>query len=273
MASTIIMDVRIVLSRKGFDTVAGKGASPVLPDGRMVSMPIPEPRPTPGAGPTYEETLVPGEDVSFFAELGRQCRLRAATGPAHVDPDLLPGARPRRPGWRAALGQADIAAAHLRNRGVGAGDLFLFFGLFAPFSPGGLRRREWFHSLFGYLQVDFVVDLHSETPVPDWLCDHPHVGGAGRASYRPNLLYVARERLDFAPDRPGWGVFRYRRGTPPHASRRHEPHGAGTSHLLRTRCGHDRHLPSCPFVDRSRSGSRPSVLRWQQAGDGLHRQR
>lgn len=173
-------------------------------------MPIPEPRPTQGAGLTYEETLVPGDGAMSFAELGRQCRLRAATGPAHVDPDLLPGARPRRPGWRASLGQADIAASHLRNQGVGAGDLFLFFGLFAPLGSRGLRRQEWFHSLFGYLQVDVVLDLHSDAPVPDWLCDHPHVSDEAQASFRPNLLYVARERLDFAPDRPGWGVFRYR---------------------------------------------------------------
>ncbi|MGH3849803.1 MAG: hypothetical protein ACRDRT_08880, partial [Pseudonocardiaceae bacterium] len=80
------LKVRVVLSRKGFDTVAGKGASPVLPDGRMVSMPIPEPRPTPGRSPTYENTVVPGENIISFAQLGNRCGLRRAIGPAHLDP-------------------------------------------------------------------------------------------------------------------------------------------------------------------------------------------
>jgi hypothetical protein len=87
--------MRVVLSRKGFDSVAGRGASPILGDGRMVSMPIPEWQTTAApSGPTYEDTVVPGLEPTTYAELGRRCRLRAATGPAHVDPDLVPAARP-----------------------------------------------------------------------------------------------------------------------------------------------------------------------------------
>src|SRR5437763_11628659 len=33
---------KIILSRKGFDSAAGGCASPVLPDGRLVSFPIPD---------------------------------------------------------------------------------------------------------------------------------------------------------------------------------------------------------------------------------------
>ncbi|CAI8922445.1 hypothetical protein EMIT0158MI4_310005 [Burkholderia ambifaria] len=34
------------------------------------------------------------------------------------------------PGWRPALGQTGAAQGHLSNNGVGAGDVFLFFGWF-----------------------------------------------------------------------------------------------------------------------------------------------
>lgn len=33
--------MRIILSRKGFDSEYGGCASPILPDGKMISMPIP----------------------------------------------------------------------------------------------------------------------------------------------------------------------------------------------------------------------------------------
>mgnify|MGYP000067660571 CR=1 FL=1 len=218
--------MRVVLSRKGFDSVAGRGASPIMGDGRMVSMPIPEWQTTAAPdGPTFEDTMVPGTEPTTYAELGRRCRLRAATGPAHVDPDLVPGARPRLEGWRASLGQADAAAGHLRNQNVGPGDLFLFFGLYAPLGPRGLRRHDWFHALFGYLQIAEVLDLHAQPSIPDWLSDHPHLSAGAMATYRPNLLYVSRERLDFAPDQPGWGVFNYQpdlRLTPAGATTRTE---------------------------------------------------
>ena len=36
---------RIVLSRKGFDSSSGESASPIFEDGRIFSIPIPEPHP------------------------------------------------------------------------------------------------------------------------------------------------------------------------------------------------------------------------------------
>ena len=171
-------------------------------------MPIPEPRPSAGAI-TYDEILVPGHERLSFAELGRRCHLRHAVGPAHLDPDLIPMARPRLEGWRGSLGQADAAAGHLRNQRVGPDDLFLFFGTFAHLVSDGLPRQPRFHAFFGYLQVESVIDLTAGDFVPVWLRDHPHLSDAARISYRPNTLYTARRTLDFAPERSGWGVFRY----------------------------------------------------------------
>ena len=33
--------MKVIISRKGFDSSAGKMASPILPDGRVISLPIP----------------------------------------------------------------------------------------------------------------------------------------------------------------------------------------------------------------------------------------
>jgi hypothetical protein len=35
--------MKIIISRKGFDSSAGEGFSPILEDGKMISFPIPEP--------------------------------------------------------------------------------------------------------------------------------------------------------------------------------------------------------------------------------------
>lgn len=45
---------RLVISRKGFDTGSGDGPSPVLPDARLVSLPIPDP----GSPVTYGDCAV-----------------------------------------------------------------------------------------------------------------------------------------------------------------------------------------------------------------------
>ena len=201
--------MRVVLSRKGFDSTAGGGSSPILADGRMVSMPIPEPVPSPGS-PTYEEVEVPGRVQMTYAELGARCGLAAATGPMHLDPDLIPDAKERAPGWKGALGQAGSAAGHLRKQSMSIGDLFLFFGRFAHVGGRGLRGQKSFHAIFGYLQVGQMVDIGAGEQPPPWLDGHPHLTHESQTVYkRHNMVFLARHRLDFAPDCPGWGVFHY----------------------------------------------------------------
>jgi hypothetical protein len=187
--------VRIVLSRKGFDSSAGGGPSPLLPDGRLVSLPIPERRPTPHS-PLYEE-------------LGFASMLRAlgypAAGPAHLDPDLVAGLRRRQAGWRGAFGQVGAAASHLLGRNVGVGDLFLFFGLFRRVELGAngyrfMRSDPPFHAIWGYLEIERRVQA-TDSP-PDWARDHPHFADPGRG--RPNLVFLSRT--------DGFGVFRYSDG-------------------------------------------------------------
>jgi hypothetical protein len=109
--------VQLVLSRKGFDAGWGGRPSPILPDGRLLSIPIPEPRPA-GSGVAYAHLRVPGENASY-ARLLRRLGIRAVRYPAaayrgerggsvvrvpleraraHLDPDLEAATTERAPG-------------------------------------------------------------------------------------------------------------------------------------------------------------------------------
>jgi hypothetical protein len=87
---------------------------------------------------------------------------------------------------RWAFGQTGAAQSHLERNGVGVGDVFLFFGLFA--SHEGHDRH---HRIFGYLQVDEVRRLGgrpSNTDNPEgFLRRHPHTIGEWNEN---NTLYL-----------------------------------------------------------------------------------
>jgi hypothetical protein len=199
--------VRIVFSRKGFDSSVGGHASPILPDGRMVSLPIPSKLDT----LRYADIALrgggkPGNLQCLMDELGIGQRIGARG--AHLDPDLVRSARPRRRGWRAAFGQIGAAAGHLRNQGVGPGDLFLFYGWFRHTrrSHGRLQfvSGPGVHAIFGYLQVGTTIKSQR---LPAWLADHPHAAPA-RRTVPNNTIYIAASRLGHST-LPGSGMFRF----------------------------------------------------------------
>lgn len=183
--------MKLILSRKGFDSSPGFGAcpSPILPDGRMVSLPIPHERGTAPFGALRHRGLDIGRLVSDVT--GGKVK---GTDPAHLDPDLDPTARDRRRGWRPAFGQDSAAQRHLERQGVGVGDLFLFFGWFreAEEAAGGYRYRRGArdrHVIFGWLRVGQVL-RPGRGRVPSWLADHPHA--AARCAPH-NTIYIAVE--------------------------------------------------------------------------------
>jgi hypothetical protein len=206
--------MKIILSRKGFDSANGGVPSPIFPDGRLVSLPIPA-----TSSPTRFADCRWGEqDVGTLVEnltAGRVSR----DGPAHLDPDLDDAARPRAPGWRPAFGQTGSAQTHLAQHGIGPGDLFLFFGWFreAEQSSSGawrfIRNAPDLHVLFGWLQVGAVLRVGDQTAKYaqsyPWLEDHPHLWGKWTL---PNTVYIAAERLNVSPRgafavRTGGGIF------------------------------------------------------------------
>ena len=126
--------MKVILSRKGFDSSAGGVPSPILPDGSMMSLPIPD-----KTSPiTYQDIAPHGPLVPELTK----GKVRSHYG-AHLDPDLMAGSIPRELGWKPLFGQADADQRVLEGEGVGPGDLFLYFGWFrqAERRDGRLQLR------------------------------------------------------------------------------------------------------------------------------------
>lgn len=167
--------MRIILSRKGFDSAAGGGPSPIVA-GRPVTLPIPDDR---GLSRTTYGALGLGELVTR-ASRGRY----GPDSPCHHDPMFLPDGT-------GVFGQCGGPLTHLlRTESVGAGDVFLFFGWFAG--------DGWpdHHRIFGYLRVAEIVHLaqtDAATLARFDAIDHPHALGFHHAS-RNDALFVGPAR-------------------------------------------------------------------------------
>ena len=81
------------------------------------------------------------------------------------DPDLIEDVlqRENSENWRPTLGQNEAAQGHLNNKGVGSGDLFLFFGWFRHIIINNDKlcynsSEPDKHLIFGYLQIDYVLN-------------------------------------------------------------------------------------------------------------------
>ena len=160
--------MKLVFSRKGFDSAAGGFPSPIV-NGVPVSLPIPARE---RSHTTYGD-LGLGGLVQWVTE-GRL----GAYSLCHCDPMFESG--------RCAFGQAGAAQGHLAKNGVAAGDVFLFFGLFSNLD-GGDRH----HRIFGCLRVEEVLCLGAEPELAaqpgGFRIRHPHTIGQWP---RNNCLYV-----------------------------------------------------------------------------------
>ena len=200
--------MKIILSRKGFDSSYGGVASPIYPDGTLLSLPIPD-----ANGPiTYGELTWGEYAVGDLVTALTRGRLDQQSR-AHLDPDLYGPLCPRVPGWRPLFGQDGAAQSHLHYQGVGVGDLFLFFGWFRAVAPQNgrytfVQAAPDQHLLYGWLQIgDILTNAELATTPPAWAQKHPHcVGGRGPR----NTVYIASEQLTLggvATAWPGAGYF------------------------------------------------------------------
>ncbi len=171
--------MKLILSRKGFDSSAGGCPSPVFPDSSFYTLPIPDPR----SRIAYKDINHQGINVGKLVS-GLTGNRRGGTRKAHLDPDLIADVYSRETGWRPCLGQTGAAQGHLRKQQVGVGDLFLFFGLFRDVEKQGtswqfVRHARPFHGIWGWLQVGEVhrIDDLAEDELP-WARYHPHAGFA-----------------------------------------------------------------------------------------------
>jgi hypothetical protein len=199
--------MKIILSRKGFDSSYGGVPSPIFPDGTLLSLPIPSFSPSIRYSDlhhlehSYEKIVGDLAKPNFADKFGEF---------VHLDPDIRREARRRSPQWRPLFGQGGAATTHLRNQGVREGDFFLFFGWFRriQFARGRFEYVEDapdVHVFFGWLQVGRVYDLNGGVKLPSWAKEFPHFGDR-----RGTIVYEATSRLNLngVPRVGGAGVFK-----------------------------------------------------------------
>lgn len=163
--------MRIIFSRKGFDSGSGGKPSPIV-NNRPISLPIPTKR---RSATTYDD-LGLGNLVEAVTS-GKIVRDNLC----HNDPYFADGK------W--AFGQTGSAQSHLKNQGVDVGDFFLFFGLFKE--EGG----DPHHRIYGYMRIETVLHLGASADAelcPDFALDHPHFIGEWNEN---NTIYLGRGGL------------------------------------------------------------------------------
>ena len=181
--------MHLIISRKGFDSDNGECPSPIFADDSMFSLPIPDHTDQ----VRYGELAWRGRRIGDVVQELTGGRYGPSSS-AHLDPDLRPEMLARKPGWRPVLGQTNEAQGHLRNEGVGVGDLFLFFGLFQRVDDNLKWIGEPMHALWGWLQVAEVAPVDSVVRPGlagswEWASAHPHL------AHEPN----PRNSLYFPP--------------------------------------------------------------------------
>lgn len=209
--------MKIIFSRKGYDSKYGRGCSPIMPDdGKLVSIPIPTKKDKKDIKGIPYQNLLFDKDLSYH-DLMKQLKIKPPEhGIAHLDPDLRKSVKDRLDGWKPTFGQANAAQAHLDKK-VKEGDLFLFFGTFKRVISNDLNKWEYDndyprHIIFGYLLIGEIHDIGNngistfkeKHPELKWAFNHPHlINDYGKN----NSIYVAED--SFSNDCKGAGVFKY----------------------------------------------------------------
>lgn len=201
--------MKLILSRKGFDSQSGGCPSPIFPDGTLYSLPIPyDPSEITYGNLWHGDTNI-GEVVKDLTH-----DRFGATTPAHLDPDINHAAYPRQEGWLPLFGQSGAAQGHLKKQAIQSDDLFLFFGLFQKVEKVSgrwcfVKDAPKQHILWGWLQIG---EIHKVDEIPKealpWARYHPHLHPS-RDKDRTNTLYIASEelRLSHRSIAPGAGGF------------------------------------------------------------------
>lgn len=208
--------MKIILSRKGFDSENGGMPSPIFPNGKMASLPIPT-DPTSSSATKMNDLHVNGYDIAnVVSELSNKRWTHEQC--VHLDPDVnyeMLANRPR--DWCGAFGQVKSAQAHLSNNAVGKGDLFIYFGWFREVEQ---HNQVWqfkqnapdLHMIYGWLFVEDVIPIYGNEKnilkKYPWLEYHPHLLSIN--DVQNNTIYIGSQTLppEINKNKSGYGVFR-----------------------------------------------------------------
>jgi len=199
--------MRVIISRKGFDTQNGGQPSPILPDGTLLSLPIP----SKDDKVLYSDLKYSNKTyLQIIKELNPNSKFKEYYA-CHLDPDLREDIVKRKNDWSPLFGQTGSAQGHLLKNNIKEGDLFLFFGWFkeAEQIDGILRYKRNSpdkHVIFGYLEIGKIYS--NKTKYPDEVQHHPH---AQQKYYNDNnnRIYKASDELSIFPSLNGGGCLNY----------------------------------------------------------------
>lgn len=201
--------MKVILSRKGFDSKYGGAASPIMPDGTLLSFPIPAKMENVKfsdltyKGKTYFEIIKELKDSTKIKDF-HTC---------HLDPDIRRDVMTREKGWCPLFGQTDAAQGHLLSKGIQEGDLFLFFGTFRETELVNgkyqfLKNSHERHIIFGYMQVGEIYTKLLN--LPKELTYHPHAQNRFKEK-RNNCIYKAGETLSLLSGFNGSGCLNFKK--------------------------------------------------------------
>lgn len=199
--------MKVILSRKGFDSSYGGQPSPILPDGTLLSLPIP----SKDDETKYTDLIYQNKSYyDIIKELKPNSKIKLEHT-CHLDPDIRHDSIERSTDWKGLFGQIGSAQGHLKNENIQIGDIFIFFGWFKETEIVSNYIRYKFnspdlHVIFGYLQIGNI--FYSFEQLPDTAKYHPH---ARKFSYnKNNCIYEASDTLSFDENIPGFGCLRFK---------------------------------------------------------------
>jgi len=218
--------MRIILSRKGFDSQNGGIASPILFDKgnyNFFSLPIPYEE-----GHSYNDIIISNGKTAldFITDITpnlifKKQKISVDKIKCHLDPDLIQQSLRHRTleNWEPAFGQYFNAQSHLDKYEIKKNDLFLFYGWFkfAEYESNKFKYckilndkfKNGFHAIYGYLQIDEKINVRKDISKFKNLKYHPHAGNKHLNKFSNNTIYTANEFLSFDKSIKGSGVLKY----------------------------------------------------------------
>ncbi|MBI3190522.1 hypothetical protein HYZ41_02355, partial [archaeon] len=208
--------MKIILSRKGFDSKNGGYPSPII-NGRLISFPIP----SKGDKNKYNDLRLNKNQSYFDLMIQLKKRIRyekpekwfnlTEKTECHLDPDIHKNVINRELGWKPLFGQIGAAQTELSNNKIQEGDIFLFFGWFRQAKYDEYKKLVFFgphlHVIFGYMQIGGILNIEQKTEFPNWMSYHPHTFKNRKSDN--NTIYIARDKLSWNNNLCGAGVFHY----------------------------------------------------------------
>jgi len=225
--------MKIILSRKGFDSTSGGYPSPILDGNRLVSFPIPE---NMNLLNVQEKEYVHkyanlrvNDNLSYLdlmkqllPDKEKQLKLEKENivldknTVCHLDPQINnPNIYNNGTEYCGLFGQSGSANSHLlKTCNVSKGDLFLFFGWFRDaykidekykyIPEKGFTDK---HVIWGWLEIGEIKNVSEIDKINNKFKGHPHVWKTGdKNNY---TIYISTDKLSIDNRLPGAGLFPY----------------------------------------------------------------